>query len=116
MIRPRPTDVLQPLEALEVRRRLDGIEWCERPGEQYRVLEAYGFTFEETVTICNDCKQTWPNLFGLHNHVWLSLAAKKEILCLECTEKRLGRQLTLEDFKDVPVNKDYVYLLRTRGK
>ena len=56
--------------------------------------------------ICKDCKDTYPMLFMLKQNVWDKVCEDKEdLLCLECTERRLGRSLTIDDFEpDVKIN------------
>ena len=45
---------------------------------------------------CVDCYRV-PNCPMLHDHVWLTIAPKKALLCVACAEKRLGRRITLAD-------------------
>lgn len=40
----------------------------------------------------------------LPDALWLSIAKKEELLCVECIEKRLGRKITLEDFPEEEVS------------
>ena len=48
---------------------------------------------------CDDCRKT-VELFMLIDSLWLSLAEhKRGQLCIRCCEIRLGRDLTVEDFK-----------------
>ncbi len=48
---------------------------------------------------CDDCDTSDMEMFVLLDSVWLSIADKKDLLCLRCTEKRLGRKVTLYDLK-----------------
>lgn len=36
----------------------------------------------------------------VHNELWLSVANKKDVLCLDCFEKRIGRLIKLEDLNN----------------
>lgn len=47
--------------------------------------------------LCADCGAEAEG-YMLLDEVWLSVAASDEILCLACTERRLERPLTAEDF------------------
>src|SRR5688572_11904104 len=46
---------------------------------------------------CADCDKVHPTTCMLRNEVWKSIAAKDERLCFSCTEKRLGRRITLAE-------------------
>jgi len=70
---------------------------------------------------CADCDQNTfikNEYYMLHNEVWCSAASKFEMLCVLCFEKRLGRQLTHDDFVKLPVNFGSIFpqsqLLRAR--
>lgn len=54
--------------------------------------------------VCADCKgnpYTCPMLLDV---VWLSIATKQTLLCFECTEIRLGREIVAQDFNHAPIN------------
>lgn len=70
---------------------------------------------------CTDCQEntfTKQEYYMLHDVVWCSAASKFEMLCVLCFEKRLGRQLTHDDFVKFPVNFGCIFpqseLLRSR--
>lgn len=48
---------------------------------------------------CDDCGLPWRDNPGpmLQNMVWLRIAKKKELLCHDCTCKRLGRPVCMHD-------------------
>ena len=46
---------------------------------------------------CDDCGTEYMEQFSLDHALWGQIAGKREILCLPCTEKRLGRKVTLKD-------------------
>jgi hypothetical protein len=53
----------------------------------------------------------------LKDHIWLSIANQKDILCCDCIEKRLNRNIVIDDFKlgycsnnKIPVNILYAQL------
>jgi hypothetical protein len=46
---------------------------------------------------CVDCGKKNPPMFILKDRLWLSIAEEKDILCLDCAEKRLGRKVTMRD-------------------
>lgn len=57
---------------------------------------------------CLDCgKDTLKakEYYMIHNHLWkLANPQVHGMLCLDCLEKRLGRELRPADFTDAPVN------------
>jgi hypothetical protein len=76
--------------------------------------------------LCADCQidtlRRGADWYIVHNHVWecawpgakTTFAVREqsndevvpfsEILCIDCLKRRLGRDLTPDDFTDVPVN------------
>lgn len=55
---------------------------------------------------CADCgESTIPEYYMLHNRIWLSVAGKREMLCIGCVERRLGRRLVKGDFTGCLANK-----------
>ena len=53
---------------------------------------------EIELCFCKDCMHEINNTFMAKNSVWLSVAMDSEELCLDCFQKRIGRNLTQEDF------------------
>jgi hypothetical protein len=64
--------------------------------------------------LCKDCgrdttprtprRGTW-EWYMVHDIVWRNAGMTPEgYLCIGCLEKRLGRQLSAFDFKDLPIN------------
>jgi hypothetical protein len=64
--------------------------------------------YNRTTHICGDCRATPNILFGLKNEVWHLACptpeARRLVLCLGCTARRLGRPLKRTDFNDHPSN------------
>jgi hypothetical protein len=65
-------------------------------------------------SICLDCHiDTMFILFEyyvVYNEIWKQATEKHErlsMLCIGCLEKRLGRKLCKDDFKNCPVNKRF---------
>jgi hypothetical protein len=58
--------------------------------------------------LCMDCKKDTNNsneIYSLKQRIWLRanpLIAR--MLCLECVERRLGRNLVADDFSRAPIN------------
>lgn len=48
--------------------------------------------------ICEDCGKG-PNCPMILEELWLTIATKKTLLCIPCTEQRLARPLTLADLE-----------------
>lgn len=51
---------------------------------------------------CDDCKSLGPRgkglaMFVVKDDVWLSVAGKTDILCIDCFEGRLGRRINVSD-------------------
>lgn len=62
-----------------------------------------------SVALCCRCGTTVTEGYMLEEQVWLSIAGKKDTLCLRCAEERLGRAIRLEDFKKgVRINLPFV--------
>jgi len=56
---------------------------------------------------CLDCDTpTGGECYMVQNALWAAAGMEPEggLLCIECLEKRLGRELTGVDFTDVPIN------------
>lgn len=54
---------------------------------------------------CDDCgKSTLEEGYMLHENIWNSVADRNTNLCVDCVEKRLGRQLTPYDFQPIGYN------------
>jgi len=68
--------------------------------------------------ICKDCgidtapctgkrgcrhKGRW-EYYMVQNELWNAAKMQQVCLCVGCLEKRIGRELTSEDFTDVPIN------------
>lgn len=55
---------------------------------------------------CLDCGiDTKYEHYFIHTHIWLSVVKSKHgMLCVECLEKRLNRQLTRADFTGCYIN------------
>ncbi len=50
--------------------------------------------------VCDECSARWPAFVILLDELWLSICKhKKEFLCVDCIERRLGRRLTWDDLK-----------------
>lgn len=67
---------------------------------------------------CVDCKiNTFiiGEYYMVHHSVWedSGLGLYDGMLCISCLEKRIGRQLTSEDFSNFPINKDPIYRSET---
>lgn len=60
--------------------------------------------------LCDICQQELHEfVWMVHDHVWLQAMSKKDHAHLGCFETKLGRQLTLADFKDVPANSGILF-------
>lgn len=55
--------------------------------------------------MCSQCT-AWPDSFMLHDDLWVGKLGfnKREIVCLSCVERHLGRPLALADFINAPIN------------
>ncbi len=50
---------------------------------------------------CNECSNP-PDLFKLKDAIWSRVAGPKAVLCVDCTEKKLGRAITAADLDKIP--------------
>jgi hypothetical protein len=57
---------------------------------------------------CELC-DNFPDCPMLDDLVWRK--TKKSLLCMECTETLLGRQLTIDDLKDCPANRPTIVMI-----
>ena len=57
---------------------------------------------------CEDCKvRMFPrNWFMVHNHLWEKYGVGKKMVCMDCFQLRMGRELNGEDLMDCFVNKE----------
>lgn len=46
----------------------------------------------------------FPDAPMIKHHLWKRVAEKRDLLCIACVEKKLGRELTEGDLLNVPVN------------
>jgi hypothetical protein len=54
--------------------------------------------FERRIITCKDCGSIRIAMFMIDHELWASVCKKEEILCFKCFEKRLGREVTINDF------------------
>jgi hypothetical protein len=62
---------------------------------------------EDTRFTCTDCGEKEYGMYMVNNDLWNEYGTGRETLCLSCLKKRIGRELTPDDFrgyKDTPVN------------
>lgn len=52
---------------------------------------------------CNDNTFFKGEYYMIHNQIWNSVA-QNGMLCIQCLEARLGRQLNSSDFTEYPIN------------
>lgn len=59
-----------------------------------------------TAAPCGDCiRPTQPDeIYMVHDAIWTAARAGYGYLCIECLERRIGRQLARADFTSAPVN------------
>jgi hypothetical protein len=57
---------------------------------------------------CDDCQQPLPAGPKLHDELWATIAQPDAFLCFDCTEKRLGRQLTQADLTACAFNAGWI--------
>jgi hypothetical protein len=64
---------------------------------------------------CSDCAavRSGPQL---PNELWATIAKPRELLCLDCTERRLGRQLTQGDLKVCVFNAGWIPVSQFTGE
>jgi hypothetical protein len=68
--------------------------------------EVYGQIRERERRYCNcaECGEVCSDYYMVRNEVWAAAGMSHGVLHLRCLEKRLGRDLTLDDFMDSPAN------------
>jgi len=61
------------------------------------------------IFICGDCdKDVWDEQYMVHHELWNTHVNNKEcMLCVDCLERRIGRELNNKDFiPDIYINQD----------
>lgn len=57
---------------------------------------------------CQDCRKscldTDYDYYMVKDHIWELHGVGDEMLCIECLQKRIGRDLVYKDFTDCPLN------------
>jgi hypothetical protein len=104
--------------AKEAKEELQKLSWNEiRPGVFKRELEWFSYVVKEQKYHCQECKDpnVWAMGFMVIDSLWKQVCPNNGMICLICFEKLLGRQLIIDEFKDVPLNAYIKYLLRTRS-
>lgn len=61
---------------------------------------------------CDQCDKRSPTMVMIKDELWEQICGDKsrDILCLSCMEKRLGREIGLEDIKQTPLMNDLLLL------
>lgn len=57
---------------------------------------------------CTDCGDSDYKMYMVNDNIWNEYGNQRNTLCKSCLEKRMGRELTANDFiqyMDAPVNK-----------
>jgi hypothetical protein len=87
------------------------VEKLETIWEDQVLVENINFYVFEDIDdgfICLDCSRHTADIdeyYMVHNEVWYKVnPGGKGMLCIECLEKRLGRELNKDDFTDAPIN------------
>lgn len=78
-------------------------EVLERPGVVSRTAEFKGMEMSVVRMFCQDCQAPFPTLFMVQDWLWRHLGLEG-IICLDCFERRLGRPLAAQDFKEPKYN------------
>lgn len=53
---------------------------------------------------CQDCGCKHPEPYGVSDELWAAAGMVEGVLCLDCLQKRIGRDLTIFDFTNYPIN------------
>jgi len=53
---------------------------------------------------CEDCGSDCDGYYMVQNDIWKTYGASGAMLCIGCLEKRIGRQLSQQDFIDLPLD------------
>jgi hypothetical protein len=73
---------------------------CDRSHLHRKQRKLKGFDCAD----CGVCTHTIGEYYMVEHDVWDQVCKRKEMLCIECFEDRLGRTLTSADFIKCPVN------------
>lgn len=66
---------------------------------------------------CRDCKKLYPPIFMIKHDLWRKMVNnKKDIICWDCFEKLLGRNISVDDLLVCPANEIILKLLKKYQK
>lgn len=80
------------------------------PARSDRAVTRWGKIF-----ICEDCNLE-PDAPMLKHELWQSIAPKEALLCCLCTERRLGRRMTVDDLLPRSIFNAGIFLFEDRRK
>jgi hypothetical protein len=52
----------------------------------------------------------YKNYYMVNNDLWAKFGVGRKMLCIPCLEKRIGREVTKQDFTDCMLNRDNKYV------
>jgi len=103
---------LNPHDRAELRRKLERVEPEEiAPGRWRKQVIYGGMVFLARYSECPDCGEPWPQCPQVKNWIWRHVGYdRKSVACLPCLQKRLGRELVVQDLNnpDAPINSPFV--------
>jgi len=88
----------------------DGVDvkrWKSKLGDKPKYGTPEFDEYEDERFKCSDCKESNYEMYMVNDELWDQFGEQLDTLCVYCLEKRLGRKLTKEDFKQFmnsPVN------------
>lgn len=103
-------------DKIEVKKLFDKAPWVEaRPGRHVKEVTYLGKTHKRYKYACQICQEDYPILCMIQDELWQRIAPNDGFMCFICMESQLGRQITESDLKDIPGNRELIYILRTRS-
>lgn len=109
---------IEEVDCLNYKRYLlDKAEWQQESPDFYTKKVFYkGILLMDTQTVCRDCQRAPENdqvvmNYMVKNEVWNQVMPARGFLCLACLAHRLGRNLTIDDFINAPINKPIFTIL-----
>lgn len=85
---------------------LSKIEWITiRPGVQEKKYRR----FKQVRRFCQDCSEKNPMEIIIHNSLFEGCVPEGGIICPECLEKRMGRELSVHDLEPCGITRFIMY-------
>ena len=101
------SDTTRMVERLLMKKGTKTRVLTDRPGSKttrYKVEGVNRGTVLKREAFCQDCEERPDPMFMVKDRIWNKVVPEGGMICLECFENRMDRDLKIADFKDCPIN------------